>query len=82
MVTFDRRILLQFSRQISYKQGQIIGKHREYFYFIDNNGQLFLDDMKIKNFTSSYKGLCFFSYSPLSDKKTIIITIFIHHFLK
>ena len=28
---------------------------REYFYYIDHQGMLFLDDAKIKNFTCCYK---------------------------
>lgn len=39
-----------------YEQGQYVGKGvREYFYYIDHQGQLFLDDAKIKNFTSCFK---------------------------
>jgi len=29
---------------------------REYFYYIDHRGQLFLDDARFKNFTSCFKG--------------------------
>ncbi|XP_067948692.1 UPF0598 protein CG30010-like [Watersipora subatra] len=40
----------------SYVQGQTGHRNtREYFYFIDHQGQLFLDDAKMKNFTSCYK---------------------------
>lgn len=43
-------------RWISYVQGQSPEpKIREYFYFIDHQGQLFLDDSKMKNFTSCFK---------------------------
>ncbi|KAK3086736.1 hypothetical protein FSP39_022670 [Pinctada imbricata] len=43
-------------RFLHYIQGQAYrGKIREYFYFIDHQGQLFLDDAKIKNFTSCFK---------------------------
>ncbi|RNA02831.1 hypothetical protein BpHYR1_053473 [Brachionus plicatilis] len=47
---------------IAYVQGQYTENHkiREYFYYLDHQGQLFLDDTKIKNFTSCYKGkFCF-----------------------
>lgn len=39
-----------------YEQGQYVGEQREYFYFIDHNGNLFLDDARMKNFTSCFKG--------------------------
>ncbi|XP_064640634.1 UPF0598 protein CG30010-like [Lineus longissimus] len=43
-------------RWLHYVQGQSPNpKHREYFYFIDHQGQLFLDDARIKNFTSCFK---------------------------
>lgn len=43
-------------RQIHYVQGQSPEPRvREYFYFIDHQGQLFLDDARIKNFTSCFK---------------------------
>lgn len=43
-------------RYIHYVQGQEPEpKIREYFYFIDHQGQLFLDDARIKNFTSCFK---------------------------
>lgn len=40
----------------SYVQGQQVGKRREYYYYIDHNGYLFLDDARMKNFTSCFKG--------------------------
>ncbi|KAH3774322.1 hypothetical protein DPMN_175701 [Dreissena polymorpha] len=41
---------------IHYIQGQSPEpKIREYFYYIDHQGQLFLDDAKMKNFTSCFK---------------------------
>ncbi|XP_059049773.1 UPF0598 protein CG30010-like [Achroia grisella] len=44
------------SRFITYKQGQEpVPNIREYFYYIDHQGMLFLDDSKMKNFTSCYK---------------------------
>ncbi|CAB3231088.1 unnamed protein product [Arctia plantaginis] len=43
-------------RHISYIQGQEPEpKIREYFYYIDHQGMLFLDDSKMKNFTSCFK---------------------------
>nr|XP_011418635.2 UPF0598 protein CG30010 [Crassostrea gigas] len=43
-------------RYLHYIQGQgPEPKIREYFYFIDHQGQLFLDDARIKNFTSCFK---------------------------
>ncbi|XP_026738068.1 UPF0598 protein CG30010 [Trichoplusia ni] len=43
-------------RSVSYVQGQEPEpKIREYFYYIDHQGMLFLDDSKMKNFTSCFK---------------------------
>ncbi|XP_032530210.2 UPF0598 protein CG30010 [Danaus plexippus] len=43
-------------RFIQYVQGQEPEpKIREYFYYIDHQGMLFLDDSKMKNFTSCFK---------------------------
>ncbi|XP_058067039.1 UPF0598 protein CG30010 [Anopheles bellator] len=43
-------------RRASYVQGQSPApKVREYFYYIDHEGMLFLDDARIKNFTSCFK---------------------------
>ncbi|GAB0088731.1 UPF0598 protein CG30010 [Sergentomyia squamirostris] len=40
----------------SYVQGQSPEKNiREYFYFIDHEGRLYLDDARMKNFTSCFK---------------------------
>lgn len=44
-------------RLLSYVQGQYSGKVRQYFYYIDHEGQLFLDDARMKNFTSCFKGI-------------------------
>ncbi|XP_034235710.1 UPF0598 protein CG30010 [Thrips palmi] len=44
------------SKSVSYVQGQEPETGvREYFYYIDHHGMLFLDDSKIKNFTSCFK---------------------------
>ncbi|XP_067824680.1 UPF0598 protein C8orf82 homolog isoform X2 [Heptranchias perlo] len=55
-----RRFLLarprSFSRYVSYVQGQSPEPRiREYFYYIDHQGQLFLDDTKVKNFITCFK---------------------------
>ncbi|ELT94848.1 hypothetical protein CAPTEDRAFT_177483 [Capitella teleta] len=43
-------------RRLHYVQGQYgTNKRREYFYYIDHHGQLFLDDARMKNFTSCFK---------------------------
>lgn len=48
--------ILRPLRALHYVQGQSPEpKIREYFYYIDHQGQLFLDDAKIKNFTSCFK---------------------------
>eukprot|EP00055_Hartaetosiga_balthica_P013188 m.66581 g.66581 ORF g.66581 m.66581 type:complete len:242 (-) comp8194_c1_seq1:60-785(-) len=46
----------------TYKQGQIANKRREYFYYVDHNGFLFLDDTKMKNFTSQLKDKHFLDF--------------------
>uniref|UniRef100_A0AAG5DJ00 Uncharacterized protein n=1 Tax=Anopheles atroparvus TaxID=41427 RepID=A0AAG5DJ00_ANOAO len=47
---------LKNARKVSYVQGQSPApKIREYFYYIDHEGMLFLDDARIKNFTSCFK---------------------------
>ncbi|XP_050530231.1 UPF0598 protein CG30010 isoform X2 [Daktulosphaira vitifoliae] len=49
-----------YCHTIKYVQGQSPEKNiREYFYFIDHQGMLFLDDSKMKNFTSAYKEIDF-----------------------
>jgi hypothetical protein len=43
-------------KYVSYVQGQEPEpKVREYFYYIDHQGMLFLDDARMKNFTSCFK---------------------------
>uniref|UniRef100_A0A8C6EI06 Chromosome 8 open reading frame 82 n=1 Tax=Microcebus murinus TaxID=30608 RepID=A0A8C6EI06_MICMU len=42
---------------VSYTQGQSPEpRTREYFYYVDHQGQLFLDDSKMKNFITCFKG--------------------------
>ncbi|XP_014358500.2 UPF0598 protein CG30010 [Papilio machaon] len=51
---FSQRLKLR--RTIAYIQGQEPEpKIREYFYYIDHQGMLFLDDSRMKNFTSCFK---------------------------
>ncbi|CAF0718969.1 unnamed protein product [Brachionus calyciflorus] len=77
----NNRCVSQLSGQVNkpdgqdyYVQGQYVEneKTREYFYFIDHQGQLFLDDTKIKNFTSCYKEKKFleFFFRKLRNNKT------------
>ncbi|ESO90829.1 hypothetical protein LOTGIDRAFT_206699 [Lottia gigantea] len=57
-------------RNIHYVQGQSPEpKIREYFYFIDHQGQLFLDDAKMKNFTSCFKEKAFLKFFFTRIKK-------------
>ncbi|XP_067652636.1 UPF0598 protein CG30010-like [Haliotis asinina] len=61
------------TRFLHYVQGQSPEpKVREYFYFIDHQGQLFLDDSKMKNFTSCFKEKAFlaFFFSRLKMNET------------
>nr|CAI5868232.1 unnamed protein product [Callosobruchus analis] len=57
---FQRQMFLNshkpLHRMVSYVQGQSPEpKIREYFYYIDHQGMLFLDDARMKNFTSCFK---------------------------
>ncbi|XP_005042642.1 PREDICTED: UPF0598 protein C8orf82 homolog [Ficedula albicollis] len=46
-----------------YLQGQRPGpRTREYFYYLDHHGQLFLDDTKVKNFVTCFKDVGFLSF--------------------
>ncbi|XP_016930552.2 UPF0598 protein CG30010 [Drosophila suzukii] len=63
----------QLYRYLQYNQGQSPEpKIREYFYYIDHEGMLFLDDAKMKNFTSCFKEKDFlrFFFSRLRLNKT------------
>ena len=45
-----------FARHASYVQGQCMdGRTREYFYYVDHHGQLFLDGTKMMNFVTCFK---------------------------
>ncbi|XP_025114677.1 UPF0598 protein CG30010-like isoform X2 [Pomacea canaliculata] len=51
-----KKCFVALKRLLHYVQGQSPEpKIREYFYYIDHQGQLFLDDAKMKNFTSCFK---------------------------
>ncbi|XP_051951252.1 UPF0598 protein C8orf82 homolog [Xyrauchen texanus] len=54
---FGSKWKLSFFRNVSsYTQGQSPEPRiREYFYYIDHQGQLFLDDTKVKNFVTCFK---------------------------
>ncbi|KAJ8389027.1 hypothetical protein AAFF_G00124240 [Aldrovandia affinis] len=61
------------TRKITYKQGQSPEPRiREYFYYIDHQGQLFLDDTKVKNFITCFKDKQFlvFFFSRLRGNKS------------
>jgi len=61
-IIVSQRLCQNFSRTL-YIQGQSPeAKVREYFYYIDHQGMLFLDDAKMKNFTSCYKELHFLKF--------------------
>uniref|UniRef100_A0ABI7VSJ7 Uncharacterized protein n=1 Tax=Felis catus TaxID=9685 RepID=A0ABI7VSJ7_FELCA len=50
---------------VSYTQGQTPEPQtREYFYYVDHQGQLFLDDSKMKNFITCFKGTSATSSPP------------------
>lgn len=52
-------------RLLNYKQGQydlVNDSIREYFYYIDHQGMLFLDDSRMKNFTSCFKDKQFLKF--------------------
>ena len=77
-------LLRQFVRRASYVQGQSVSpRTREYFYYIDHQGQvsfcalhekkfcnftfldnfqLFLDDVRVKNFITCFKGKRYTSF--------------------
>ncbi|XP_029448073.1 UPF0598 protein C8orf82 homolog [Rhinatrema bivittatum] len=49
-------LLLGRARALSYEQGQSPEPRiREYFYYVDHQGQLFLDDTRVKNFITCFK---------------------------
>ncbi|XP_053815319.1 UPF0598 protein C8orf82 homolog [Vidua chalybeata] len=49
--------------ELRYQQGQRPGPGiREYFYYVDHHGQLFLDDTKVKNFVTCFKDVAFLSF--------------------
>lgn len=59
----QRGNFLRYSRFFNYVQGQSPEPNtREYFYYIDHQGMLFLDDSKMKNFTSCFKDKKFLEF--------------------
>lgn len=51
------------NQKVQYVQGQSPQRRiREYFYYIDHQGMLFLDDARIKNFTSCFKEKAFLQF--------------------
>ncbi|XP_078046139.1 UPF0598 protein CG30010 [Augochlora pura] len=63
-IIIKRSNLKILRRHISkYEQGQSPEpKVREYFYYIDHQGMLFLDDARMKNFTSCFKDKKFLAF--------------------
>lgn len=56
LANFGKHCKIMFTRRLSYVQGQEPEPRvREYFYYVDHQGMLFLDDSKMKNFTSCIK---------------------------
>ncbi|KAK4291241.1 hypothetical protein Pmani_035926 [Petrolisthes manimaculis] len=56
--------------EVTYIQGQSPQRRiREYFYYIDHQGMLFLDDARIKNFTSCFKAEHEIATSSSEDDK-------------
>jgi hypothetical protein len=55
---------------LEYQQGRWINNVREYFYYLDHNGQLFMDDSRMKNFTSCFKDKQFLAFFFRSLKYT------------
>ena len=52
-----------FARHASYIQGQCLdGRTREYFYYVDHHGQLFLDGTKMMNFVTCFKDAEFLTF--------------------
>ena len=54
-VSLNHKTLQSSKRCASYQQGQNVNNQRQYFYYVDHQGMLFLDDARIKNFTSCFK---------------------------
>ena len=56
-------LLFRYSHSMAYIQGQSPEpKIREYFYYMDHQGMLFMDDSKMKNFTSCFKDKAFLKF--------------------
>ncbi len=60
---FLPRLLVRSCHSMTYIQGQSPEpKIREYFYYMDHQGMLFMDDSKMKNFTSCFKDKQFLKF--------------------
>ena len=74
------------SHSETYIQGQSPeARIREYFYYMDHQGMLFLDDSKMKNFTSAFKDKQFLKFFITRIKKNdtgtdqvIVLSIFLN----
>ncbi|XP_030820631.1 UPF0598 protein C8orf82 homolog [Camarhynchus parvulus] len=56
--------------ELRYQQGQRPEPGiREYFYYVDHQGQLFLDDTKVKNFVTCFKDVGFLSSFSRSQER-------------
>lgn len=71
-----RSLVFNQIRRASYVQGDHVEGVRHYFYYIDHEGQLFLDDSRMKNFTSCFKG----NYYRLQYKHDNNINVTMTHF--
>ncbi|XP_047107959.1 UPF0598 protein CG30010 [Schistocerca piceifrons] len=61
--TKGNSVFKNWSRCVSYVQGQSPEPNiREYFYYVDHQGMLFLDDSRMKNFTSCFKDKKFLEF--------------------
>ncbi|XP_025903943.1 UPF0598 protein C8orf82 homolog [Nothoprocta perdicaria] len=57
------RLAARAAAGAGYRQGQSPGpRTREYFYYVDHQGQLFLDDAKVKNFITCFKDVKFLAF--------------------
>jgi hypothetical protein len=75
-IVFVMAIHLRARRLISYKQGQYVDQVRQYFYYIDHEGQLFMHDSRMRNFTSCFKGNFSFIFSSIFKSLCELLHIF------
>ncbi|XP_030921112.1 UPF0598 protein C8orf82 homolog [Geospiza fortis] len=68
--------------ELRYQQGQRPEPGiREYFYYVDHQGQLFLDDTKVKNFVTCFKDVGFLSSFSRSQERFPFLSRFSSAFL-